>query len=202
MLAAERQCSRNPHQRQYWSPTQRKISRTYSYWKQKANMATKKLFLWNHLNQLCKDTDITEQEHAIIDISIINKNKKETRAKWCSCKKWSIEIRKKFLRERALFMASKMRSTEKKALKAISKAEESRLQQEVEEHILARNRRPAFPTSTGHPLFHRPDTTRSHFHPQSPQLDQFLDGSFLQNWSDSAKLSENEKQWIDELKKL
>lgn len=50
-------------------------------------MATKKLFLWNHLNQLCKDTDITEQEHAIIDISIINKNKKETRAKWCSCKK-------------------------------------------------------------------------------------------------------------------
>jgi hypothetical protein len=126
MLAAERQCSRNPHQRQYWSPTQRKISRTYSYWKQKANMATKKLFLWNHLNQLCKDTDITEQEHAIIDISIINKNKKETRAKWCSCKKLSIEIRKKFLRERALFMASKMRSTEKKALKAISKAEESR----------------------------------------------------------------------------
>ena len=41
MLSAERNCSRKSINRQPWSPQQRTIARTYSYWHQKAIMAAK-----------------------------------------------------------------------------------------------------------------------------------------------------------------
>jgi hypothetical protein len=42
LLAGERQCARKISQRQPWSPVQREIARTYSYWKQKMGMARQK----------------------------------------------------------------------------------------------------------------------------------------------------------------
>ncbi len=37
MLSGEKQCDRKRCQRQYWSPRQREIARTFSYWKQKSS---------------------------------------------------------------------------------------------------------------------------------------------------------------------
>jgi len=44
MLAGEQQCSGRWSQRQFWSPQQREITRTFSYWKQKSILESKKLF--------------------------------------------------------------------------------------------------------------------------------------------------------------
>jgi hypothetical protein len=70
-------------------------------------------------------TEISDIEHTEIDLTFINVKKKKTRAKWRSCKKFSAEICKKLLTERAAFLASKMQTSEEKALKAIIKAERS-----------------------------------------------------------------------------
>jgi hypothetical protein len=126
MLSAERDCSRKSINRQPWSPQQRTIARTYSYWQQKAIMAAKQSFNWHHLNQLRQSTEITLSDHATMDITIINHQKTLTRNKWKSCKKRSYELRKKFLYERANYLATKMRTTEEKALCAIIRSEDSR----------------------------------------------------------------------------
>lgn len=126
MLSAERLCSRRSIQRHLWSPQRGKIARTFLYWKQKANMSTTKLFYWHHLDQLWHSTDISEKDHAITDPDLINTFKKEARAKWQSCKKKKWQYEKKVSLERVAFLASKMCTTEEKALKAILKSEESR----------------------------------------------------------------------------
>lgn len=51
---------------------------------------------------------------------------RSSRAKWKACKKWSATLQKQFLEERAELLASKLRTTEEKALRAIIKAEESK----------------------------------------------------------------------------
>jgi len=89
-------------------------------------MAAKQSFNWHHLNQLRQSTEITLSDHAIMDITIINHQKTLTRNKWKSCKKCSYELRKKFLSEQANNLATKMRTTEEKALRAIKRSEESR----------------------------------------------------------------------------
>jgi hypothetical protein len=89
-------------------------------------MAAKNTFCWHHLNQLRHATDITREEHKTTDLSIIQHHKKITRDRWKSCKKRSVEIRKNFLLERATYLASKMHTSEEKALKAIIKSEKYR----------------------------------------------------------------------------
>jgi hypothetical protein len=102
------------------------IARTYSYWKQKANMETKKIFNWPTLERLRSHTIISDTEHAIIDPIFINKKKGEARIKWRSCKKKSEVIRLQFLKDKAELMALKLRTSEEKALRAIIKLEASR----------------------------------------------------------------------------
>ena len=126
MLAGERHSSSKRIQRQHWSPKQRMIARTYSYWKQKATMETKKIFNWPHLERLRSHTIISDTEHAIIDPIFITKKKGEARIKWRSCKKKSEVIRLKFLKDKAELMALKLRTSEEKALRAIIKSEASR----------------------------------------------------------------------------
>jgi hypothetical protein len=119
MLSGERICSRKNNQCQSWSPWQRKIARTYSYWRQKLIMANKKFFRWDHLDQLRNHTSTTDQEHEIRDYDIIRTHVKQSRDKWKACKKRSDQICRQFLEERASFFASKLRCTEEKALRAI-----------------------------------------------------------------------------------
>jgi hypothetical protein len=81
MLSTERLCSKHANQRQYWSPQLRSIAKTFSYWKQKATMAMKTLFLWDHLNRLPTYTDISDSEYEITDIYIIQKRRKRPEQK-------------------------------------------------------------------------------------------------------------------------
>jgi len=99
MLAGDCQSSPKCIQRQHWTPKQRMIARTFSYWKQKAS---------------------------IIDPIFIHKKKQEAHNKWRSCKKHSEEIRLQFLKDKAELMALELRTPEEKALKAIIKSEASR----------------------------------------------------------------------------
>jgi hypothetical protein len=71
MLSAERKCCKRTNQCQFWSPTQREIARSYSYWKQKAIMEAKKLIGWDQLNKLCVHTQISDYDHSILDPKII-----------------------------------------------------------------------------------------------------------------------------------
>jgi hypothetical protein len=73
MLAGERHSSSKRIQRQHWSPKQHMIARTFSYWKQKANMETKKIFNWTHLERLRSHTLISDTEHSINDPIFIKK---------------------------------------------------------------------------------------------------------------------------------
>jgi hypothetical protein len=75
MLSSERLCSKHANQCQYWSPQLRSIAKAFSCWKQKATMAMKKLFLWDHLNRLCTYTNISDSEHEITDTYIIQKKR-------------------------------------------------------------------------------------------------------------------------------
>ncbi|MFN9952374.1 MAG: hypothetical protein ACK55I_04680, partial [bacterium] len=104
-----------------------RIGKTFSYWRQKATMAKKKIFLWDHLNRLRSNTDITDDEHATTNFNHIITSQRKCRAQWQACKKKSFLLRKQFLQERAELMAEKMRTLEEKAVKAILKSEESRL---------------------------------------------------------------------------
>jgi hypothetical protein len=46
LLSGEHLCSRKTIQRQPWSPQLQQMGWTFSYWKQKLNMANKKVFNW------------------------------------------------------------------------------------------------------------------------------------------------------------
>jgi hypothetical protein len=142
MLGGEKKCARKHVQRQSWSPHQREIARTFSYWHQKAIMEAKKQINWTHLNQLHNYTAITEADHLSIDPMMIRIRKRESRAKWKACKKCSAQIRQKFLTERAEFLAMKMRTTEEKALKAILKVEQARCTFKKIDDILGINKFP------------------------------------------------------------
>ena len=72
MPAGERKCSRKPNQWQFWSPHQREIARTFSYWNKKSIMESRKLINWEHLNNLHTHTSITEVEYASIDPALIS----------------------------------------------------------------------------------------------------------------------------------
>jgi len=126
MLTDERLCLNRRNQRQWWSPTQREIGRTYSYWKQKSSMGNKKLIHSKRLSRLHKYTSISDKDHISLDPTLIQSRKREARNKWRSCKKRSEMIRRQFLIERAEYLVTKMRTTEEKALKEILHAEEAR----------------------------------------------------------------------------
>jgi hypothetical protein len=126
LLAGEKKCARKHGQRQYWSPKQKEIARTFSYWRQKAMMEAKKLINWEHLNNLRYYTSISDHDHLSLDPVLIHNHKKAARAKWRACKKRSGQIRMRFLSERAEFMAMKMHTSEEKALRAILQSEASR----------------------------------------------------------------------------
>jgi hypothetical protein len=193
-------------------------------------MVIRKIILWSHLDQIRLYTDISDADHAILDINIIQQKKKETRAKWHSCKKRSFDVRRKFLRERATF-------TEEKALRTILKAEEPRTmyrnikdllgkpqaiftqvdissdpksptsphitltsQEDIEKHILERNRQHSL-QSLETPFFTDPVLFNA-IYPKPDNLDLLLDGSFLDTFCDSLNLPDTQKQWIKELKQI
>jgi len=126
MFNGERLCSNRRNQRQWWSPTQREIGRTYSYWKQKSNMEVKKLIHWDHLSRLRNYTSILEKGHLSLDPILIQTRKREARNKWRTCKKRSKTIRCQFLVERAEYLAMKIQTSGEKALRAILHAEEAK----------------------------------------------------------------------------
>jgi hypothetical protein len=126
MLNGEFLCAKKAHSRQPWSPIQRTIARLFSYWKQKNNMAKKKMFNWHHLDQLWHDTDISDYEHNVCDPSFIYNQMKHYRHKWRTTKKKSSSLHRAFLQECAKHRASNMNSTTEKALKAILHSEEVR----------------------------------------------------------------------------
>jgi len=82
MLSAERWCSQQRIQRQYWSPTQREVARNFSYWKQKDIMISKKLINWDHLNRLRRFTNVSKGDHSSLDPVLASQRKRETRNKW------------------------------------------------------------------------------------------------------------------------
>jgi len=88
-------------------------------------MEARKLINWNQLSRLRLYTSISDEDHLSLDPTLIQLRKRETRAKWKSCKKRSDSIRCQFLEERAEYLASKMCTTQEKALRAIIHAEES-----------------------------------------------------------------------------
>ncbi len=99
LLAGERLCSRKTTQWQPWSPLQREIARTYSYWRQKLIMSAKNLFRWDHLEPLQRHTSILDEDHAVRDYQLIETNLKRVRDRWRACKKKSTAIRKKSLKK-------------------------------------------------------------------------------------------------------
>jgi hypothetical protein len=76
------------------------------------------------------------------------------------------------------------------------------LQYELEHHILARNRRHSLQSLET--LFFTDPILYNAINPEpsSEQLDKFLNGSFLDQWLPSLKLSEAQQQWIEELKRV
>jgi len=142
MLNSERQRARRRQHRQHWSPELQRIGKTFSYRRQKATMAKKKIFLWDHLNRLRSNTDITDDEHATTNFNHIITSQRKCRAQWQACKKKSFLLRKQFLQERAELMAEKMRTLEEKAVKAILKSEESRLTFKTIKELLGRSNTP------------------------------------------------------------
>jgi hypothetical protein len=89
-------------------------------------METKKLIHWEHLSRLHTYTSISEEDHLSLDPTLIQTRKREARNKWKSCKKRSETIRHQFLIERAEYLATKIHTTEEKALRVIPHAEEAK----------------------------------------------------------------------------
>jgi hypothetical protein len=90
-------------------------------------MVKKKIIHWKHLDQLCIHTDIIDLDHQNISQELIFSQQKLSRNAWRSCKKRSVILQKKILSESSELLASEMRTTEEKAVRAIMKAEESRI---------------------------------------------------------------------------
>lgn len=126
LLAGEPQSMKKRKIRQAWSPTSQAIARTFSFWKQKLIMVNKRLIHREHLNQLRKGTNISQIDHDTLDLSTIKTRLRSSRNKWKSQKKKNGTIHKQFLVERTELLASKRRTTEEKALRAIFHAEDSR----------------------------------------------------------------------------
>jgi hypothetical protein len=93
MLATERHTGKLRIQRQYWSPDQHRIAR--SYWRQKMRMHGRKHFIWFHLDQLRHHTDISDSDHKDTSQETIVARLKSSRAAWKQCKKRSALIRQK-----------------------------------------------------------------------------------------------------------
>jgi len=125
MLAGEKKSACKRSQLQYWSPMQKNVARTYSYWRQKFRMSQMRSFPWKHLDQLRVNTDITDYDHQNRDFVFIHQQLKQCCNKWKVCKKQCYAMHKRFLSERAQLMASKMKTNEERAIKAIIRAEES-----------------------------------------------------------------------------
>jgi hypothetical protein len=88
MLAGKRVCSKNwKINRQWWSPEQRRIGRTFSYWKQKLVMSKKKLINWHHLDQLRIHNEISDNDHINLSSSFILQQMRYSRSKWRCYKK-------------------------------------------------------------------------------------------------------------------
>jgi actin-related protein len=105
-------------------------------------MAPKKLFHWEHLQQLRKYTKIPDNDHSNMDSIFIYTKLWTLRASWKTCKKQSSQLRQQFLEERAAFYAMKIRSSHEKALRAIIRSEESRKTFASIRDIMGKNKLP------------------------------------------------------------
>jgi len=102
------------------------MARQYSYWKQKLIMVNKKHLHREHLEQLQKGTDISQLDHDSLDSTYIKEQLKKARNLWKQHKKKGAATQKQFLLDRAELLASKLHTTEERALCSIIQAEESR----------------------------------------------------------------------------
>lgn len=142
MLAGKKESARKSHQRQQWSPELRSIGRTYSYYKQKSAMCSKKLIHWSHLDSLRKFTAISNADHSITDHKYIHQQLRINRAKWKACKKRNSDIRKKILSERVEMMAIKLCTTLEKVIRAIINSEESRCIFQIIRDLIGKSQKP------------------------------------------------------------
>jgi hypothetical protein len=142
MISAEKLCAKKHKNRQPWSPKLHNIGKTFADWKQKNKMSSKKLFHWEHLSQLHFNSSVTDDEHYNTDPSFIKSMLKTAHSKWRQCKKRSITLRRQFLQGRAKFLASKMCTTEEKALKAIIQAERSRHTYSIIQELIRKQKMP------------------------------------------------------------
>ena len=89
-------------------------------------MYNRRIFHWDHLNNLRQFIEIPDHLHKSIDIDTIVSELRSTRHQWNKIKQKTKTLRRKFLEERAERMAEKMHTSAENALKAIIKAEESK----------------------------------------------------------------------------
>lgn len=68
LLAGEKQCARKLHTKQDWEPASQLIARTYSNWKQKRIMVSRKIVNFHHLDQLHKNIHVSDYEHQSLEI--------------------------------------------------------------------------------------------------------------------------------------
>jgi predicted GTPase len=89
-------------------------------------MYNRRIFHWDHLNNLRQFIEILDHLHKSIDIDTIVSELRSTRHQWNKIKQKTKTLRRKFLEERAERMAEKMHTSAENALKAIIKAQESK----------------------------------------------------------------------------
>ncbi len=77
------------------------------------------------MDQLRHYTSITDMDHANMSYEFIKEQVKSSRNSWKACKKKSAATHHAFFSDRADLMAMKLRTSHKKALQAIMKAEMS-----------------------------------------------------------------------------
>jgi len=142
LLAGERLCSKKNSRRQAWSPFLQNTALHYSYWRQKFLMSQIRLFHWEHLNKIRQRIRIEGAVHSNTDPEFIHNKLRLARLKWKKCKKQSKAIRDQLLTEKAELLASKLRTSEEKALQAIKKAEASRYLYLTLNELLGKQRKP------------------------------------------------------------
>jgi hypothetical protein len=89
-------------------------------------MLRKKLINWGLLDQKRHGTEIDDVAHQNITLYHSIKNLRKARKEWKKIKKVAADLRNTFLTERAEEVASKMKTSCEKALKAIKRAEQSK----------------------------------------------------------------------------
>jgi hypothetical protein len=87
---------------------------------------------------LCTYTDISDEDHLNTDITFIKLKLKQHQNEWRVCKKKSANLCKQFLVEHAEMMAEKMHTNKEKAIKAITRAEESHLTFKKNREVMGR----------------------------------------------------------------